>query len=134
MSTKEFYEKIVAFRDAAVKDGWSIKPTYKLEEVDEASTLQRDGFRMSILTRMASPGDLYRRPSFDVCIGIWGPDGLAIRVPPVYNFESIKEGLRICNNCKKTNVKTERYSFAGRCCKKCLPQMKKEHEGPGWCD
>lgn len=24
------------------------------------------------------------------------------------------------------------YSFAGKCCSKCLPQAKKDHEYPGW--
>lgn len=26
----------------------------------------------------------------------------------------------------------ERYSFAGRCCKECLPAMKDKYEQPGW--
>ena len=42
--------------------------------------------------------------------------------------------LGICPVCGKNVPFSEQsqYSFAGRCCKDCLPAMKKKHEYPGW--
>lgn len=124
------------FRDDAVKDGWSIKPTYDHHEsVDSASTLSKDGFVMSILTRT---NNLNKYPNvknlYEVSIAIWGPDKLAIEVPDHYDMQKIIDGMRFCRHCGKTDVDTFRYSFAGRCCKDCLPALREKYEQPGWCD
>lgn len=39
-----------------------------------------------------------------------------------------------CPICGKSVTYSEqsRYSFAGRCCKDCLPKMKEKYEKPGW--
>jgi hypothetical protein len=124
------------FRDDAVKDGWSIKPTYfPHESVDSASSLSKDGFSMLILTRTH---DLIKYPNvknlYEVEISIWGPDGLAIEVPDYYDMELIKKNMYKCKHCGKFVVETVQYSFAGRCCKDCLPALKEKFEKPGWCD
>ncbi len=124
------------FRDDAVKDGWSIKPTYdNLESVDSASKLSKDGFIMSILTRTE---DLVKYPNikdlYDAEIYIWGPDELRIEVPDHYDMELIKKNMRKCSNCGKFVDETVCYSFAGRCCNDCLPALRKEFEKPGWCE
>lgn len=45
-----------------------------------------------------------------------------------------KAVLDICPVCKKEVQYKEQqgYSFAGRCCKDCLPIMKRKYEQPGW--
>jgi hypothetical protein len=125
-----------AYRDAAVANGWSIKPTYEEHEpVTSAASLDKDGFHMSILART---NDLKLYPNvkrlYDIDISIWGPDGLAINPPLHYDMEAIRKGVRICSHCGKTDVDTVRYSFAGRCCKECLPAMRAKYEQSGWCD
>ncbi len=128
--------QVQKFRDDAIKDGWSIKPTYDhYESVESASTLSKDGFVMSILTRTH---DLNKYPNvknlYEVKISIWGPDDLAIEPPQEYDMEKIVEGMRFCKHCGKTDVDTFKYSFAGRCCKNCLPALREKYEQPGWCD
>ena len=40
----------------------------------------------------------------------------------------------VCPKCKKiVGIENmHQYSFAGRCCEKCLPAMRQEYETPGW--
>lgn len=129
---KALHEEVVAFRDAAVADGWSIEPTYgEHESVDRASRLKKDGFLMMILTRTPVEGDFFRH-RYESEVSIWGPDGLCIAPPSKYDMEEIRRGLRICEECHATDVETFRVSFAGRCCAKCLPAARKIHEYPGW--
>jgi hypothetical protein len=132
----EHLQQVQKFRDDAVKDGWSIKPTYPPHEsVESASSLSKDGFSMLILTRTH---DLKLYPNvnnlYEVEISIWGPDRLAIEPPREYDMQKIIDGMRFCKHCWKIDVETVRYSFAGRCCKDCLPALKKKYEQPGWCD
>lgn len=122
------YNDAVAFKEAAVNDGWSIEPTYKkLESVDNAATLKKDGFRCSILTRK-NIGSW----KFQADVTIWGPDSLQVLAPTVYNWTVIKSGLRRCNNCKKEDVDVFCVGFAGRVCEECLPSQRKKYEFPGW--
>src|SRR6185312_8426260 len=120
-----------AFRDAAVTDGWTIAPLYITEAMDRAARLTRDGFVLQVITRDMT-GHFKWKAEADV--SIWGPDGLCIEVPADYAWGAITAGLRTCHNCHKTDVDTERYGFAGRCCAECRPAMAAKHERPGWCD
>lgn len=86
---------------------------------------------MMILTRDPAGGSKWK---YEAEVNIWGPDKLAIRPPATYDFAAIQAAQTTCSHCKKTGVKTQRYSFAGRCCEACLPEMRRKHEGPGWCD
>jgi hypothetical protein len=70
--------------------------------------------------------------AYEASISIWGPDGMAVGVPELYEWGAVKAGLRTCNACGKTDVETFRFSFAGRCCNDCIPAMRKKHEYPGW--
>jgi len=64
---------------------------------------------------------------------VWGSDGLVINPAPIiYSWDALIAGLRHCHHCGHSDVDTVRYSFAGRCCKACLPEMRREHEYPGW--
>lgn len=126
----------LAFKQAAVADGWSIKPTYSNHEsTDTAATLNHpDGFTMQIYTRDHLPLVPNAITRYEVDISIWGTDTLSIEVPPVYNMQAIRDGMKKCFNCHKIVDQTFRYSFAGRCCKDCLPRMREIHEKSGWCD
>ncbi len=118
----------LAWRDAAVADGWSMRPTYQQESVERAWRLERDGFVVSGITRSPeAEGDM---PT--VSIHIWGPDGLVIKAPGVYDFAALVAGTRTCAACGATDVDTQRFSFAGRCCAACRPEMARLHEQPGW--
>ncbi|MGC9030088.1 MAG: hypothetical protein ACP5LD_10500 [Desulfomonilaceae bacterium] len=64
-------------------------------------------------------------------VGMWGPDGLQTVVPFPYRSPGA-DLLETCPVCGATGVKTYQYSFAGRACAKCLPEMKRKYESPGW--
>jgi hypothetical protein len=123
----EEYKAAVLFREAAIKDGWNHEPTFPTEPESRHATLERDGFKCHILTRRNVGSFRYRAE-----VSIWGPDGLAITPPKVYDWDKIKAGIKRCNYCKKDNVPTQRVGFTGRCCDKCLPSIQKKVEYPGW--
>lgn len=66
-------------------------------------------------------------------------DGMSINDYPIdISFKDLvskcKADLDKCPICKKKVglAKMNRYSFAGRCCPDCLPEMRKQYEQPGW--
>lgn len=114
-------DAVRAFRDAAVADGWEISPTYRSESQDRVAHLVRDGFVMMIVTR----------DEYEASVSIWGPDGLHIKPPSVYDWQAIQDRVNTCNECGAKGP-TVRFSFAGRCCNTCLPGMREKYEKPGW--
>lgn len=128
---KTQFEAVALWVADAVADGWSIRPTYN-EPVERAATLEKDGFKIQVINRSESngrkPGNWYSESK----ISIWGPDRLAIPTPRFYDFKKLSERLTYCPVCKTSGVETQRFSFAGRCCAKCLPEMQRQHEYPGW--
>jgi len=130
-NNKIWYERAVAWREAAVADGWSIRPTYeKHEPVERAAQLMKEGFACQILTRDNSTEK--RKYAFEATVNVWAPDGMSILVPDVYDWQAIKAAVRTCSACGASDVDVHRYSFAGRCCEKCLPELKAKYEKPGW--
>ena len=133
-------EKVISFRDAAIADGWAIKPSYPSESMGRASRLEKEGFIIQVLSRDNTPESKFPpnpndrvgiKWEYEVDIHIWGPDGLIIREPSSYDWEEIKKGVITCNQCGKEG-KTFRFFFAGRACAECLPALKKKYEKPGW--
>jgi len=136
------YDRVVAYRDAAIADGWHHEATYGSESEERACRLRRDGWQMQILTR--SRGNYIPDPkwpnhpsphgkyAYEAQVSVWGPDGMDVRPGAIYDWESLKAKLRICPNCGAKDVETERVGFAGRCCAKCLPEQRKQVEYPGW--
>jgi len=110
-------EAVRKFRDAAIADGWQAKPTYPdHEDIGRASSLSRDGWTMSIMSR-ENIGKWKGKAE----ITIWAPDGLQIEPPATYDWATIQDRLNVCLACKKRVQTTYR-----------LPALKKEHEYPGW--
>ena len=123
-------ENVCAFRDAAIADGWTVKPMSPHESVDTWARLTRDGYVMHAVAR--PPRFSYSKPH--ASISIWAPDTLGVCVPETYSWNEIQRLATVCDNCMKECEKTVRYSFAGRCCETCLPEMRAKYEQPGWDD
>ncbi len=127
------YKRAVAWRDAALADGWLSTATYgESEAEDRASTLTRDGFKASIITRTPEPKPWNPNPKHEGCVTVWGPDRLDVRPGQTYDWEYIKAGLRHCGECNADDVDTARVAFANRVCVPCLPEARKKYEKPGW--
>ena len=124
---KVLIAKALAWREAAIADGCDSRPTYQHEDEMTAFRLTRDGF---IIQGLARPEDELSVGSGE--INCWGPDGLHIPVGETYDWESIQRAVSTCGYCGDHPVKTERVGFAGRCCAKCLPEMRTRIETPGW--
>jgi hypothetical protein len=120
------------WRDAALADGWSIAPTYgDHEPVESAARLTRPGgWVVQVLSR--DRRETGRGKAFEATIHAWGPDGLAVTPPPIYDFAAMQSGLRTCLACGATDVATQRVNFAGRVCITCLPEQRRLTERPGW--
>lgn len=137
------YNEVVAFRDAAIADGWTHHATYESEPEERAACLYKDGFTMRILTRsrdneVLCPERGYHHSvhgkwKYEASVHVWGPDGLGISLlGPVYDLGQINTGLRRCDSCGSEDVDTQRYRFAGRCCTNCRPELARKYEKPGW--
>ena len=63
---------------------------------------------------------------------MWGPDGMQVVVPVIYDATKLIAGLRACLYCDAQDVPTQRVSFAGRCCATCFSEQKRIQEYPGW--
>jgi hypothetical protein len=130
-------EAVRAWVKAAEADGWSLRPTFpKNETAESAATLERDGFKLMTLARVHQPQDrpgLRKRAEFyAVSIHLWGPDGVAIEPPPLYDWGAVRAGLRKCPECGAEDVETFRVAFANRACGSCRPALAKALEFPGW--
>ena len=78
----EELNRTVEFRNAAVADGWIIKPTYEGHEpMESAATLNKDGYTMSILARDNSKQFSNAKRKYECSVSLWGPDGLHIDTP-----------------------------------------------------
>ncbi|HCE07501.1 MAG TPA: hypothetical protein DEQ40_02660 [Oxalobacteraceae bacterium] len=124
---KLLIEKALAWRAAALRDGWSSHPTYQCEPEQRAFSLNRNGFHVQGLARPST-----KDTGGSGEITCWGPDGLHIAVGEIYDWAAIRAGMTTCAYCHKIGVPTERVGFAGRCCAGCLPDMRKVIETPGW--
>lgn len=130
--------KIVAaetWRDAAAADGWSMTPTYAPHEGIEraAKLLHPDGYQAQIITRRRRAEDRHKKWAGEASVSVWGPDGLSIRSPYVYDMAAIRAATEKCHYCKAFPVKTVRVGFAGRACEACQPGEEKKL-GPRYYD
>lgn len=124
------YDKAVAYREAAIADGWDCEASYEIESVKRAARLTRDGWVIQILSR--DNRDRTRKFNYDASVAVWAPDRLAVRARHPYSFEQLEAATRECLYCDAKDVDTVLISFAGRCCAECRPRLAKTHERPGW--
>lgn len=117
----------------AIADGWKAEVLYKLEQEDQSTRLEKDGFVAHIISREPHPRTkhLGEQRYYEAGIAIWGPDRLAIEPPETYNWQAIVDGLRVCQECKRIG-ETVQIGFAGRVCPTCREILKPKIEYPGW--
>ena len=120
------YARVSAFRDAAVKDGWSIGPNSS-ESPETWARLTRDEWVMHVLARKNIGKWKYQAE-----VSIWAPDKHSIVPPQEYNWDENKSAVKTCCLCGAKDVETQRYSFAGRCCAACRPAAAAKYERGNW--
>ena len=123
------YNRVIQYREDAIKDGWSCDEQ-DIKFNNSYTIMKKDGFTMHVISRELTNS----KWTYEAEVTVWGTDKLQIDPPKEYNFEAMVEAMRTCPICGAVDVPTFQYSFAGRCCKNCLPDMKKKHEFPGWYD
>ena len=133
------HARVIAWRDAALADGWTIEATYNSEPVTSCGSIAKDGYKGHVCARVTEEMKKWHprhvsKWKYESDVNLWGPDGLCIKPPEIYDWAAIVRGTRTCSACGKEDVDTQRYSFAGRCCAACRPEMAKKHEYRGWCD
>ena len=119
----------LAWREAAIADGWESRPTYQHEDELSAFRLTREGF---VIQGLARPATATTVGSGE--LSGWGPDGLHIPVGETYDWNALKLAVETCGYCARYPVKTARVGFAGRSCEECLPTMRARIETPGWAE
>lgn len=124
------YEAMLAYREAALADGWSLQWMEGDEKTASYSKHFKDGYCMHILSR--SQGK--HKYKYEAKASLWCPQGIAIRAPETYDWQKIVEGTTRCHECGATGVKTVRVAFANRVCEPCLPAAKAKYEYRGWAD
>jgi hypothetical protein len=118
---KTEYERLIAFRSAAIADGWENRPH---------GQLFKEGYLMDI---HAEESDDWFLSGAEIYI--WGPDGLALKnYPKEYDWEAIKQRARECHFCGTDTGHMQRVCFANKSCDKCYPAAIKRLEVPGWDD
>lgn len=124
-------QRVREFRAAAIADGWELSATNAAREsIDRAWELNRGGFIIRGLTRDEIPG----KSLTEFTMSAWGPDRISIRLPRVYDWETILAEVRTCPECNASDVDTVRVGFANRACKSCAPGLRQVIERPGWCE
>lgn len=119
------------WREAAAADGWAVRAAYQGEELERAWTAERDGFKVLGIAR----GELRHGARLATAtLSIWGPDGMAISPPPVYDWDAIQRGAATCLECEAHPVETQRVGFVGRYCRPCADRLRPSIERQGWCD
>lgn len=118
------------WRADAIAAGWAHEPTYGDGESEDRAMrlLGPDGWTAQTLAR-EEPAP----KSSCAQISLWGPDGLHVPTPPVFNMDELWRLTRVCQRCKAQDVDTQRVGFAGRVCGSCVADARREVETPGWC-
>lgn len=116
------------WRDAALADGWTGEATYApTEGMDRAALLHHsEGYQAQIVTRRTRPEDKPKKWKFEASIAVWGPDGLAVAPPNIYDMAAMRISVSTCLYCNVHPVKTVRVGFAGRACETCQPGEEKK--------
>src|SRR5690606_23601889 len=90
---RNYIDIVNKWKEDAIADGWSVKPTYgESESVYRSATLEKEGFKALVLTRIKEQGHF----KYEANIWVYGPDRLAIEIDlsKGYNWQHIVDGLR----------------------------------------
>lgn len=131
------HEAAVAWRTAALADGWTMESVYKTEPMESYARIRKEGYSGHVCARVteemkARYSHYVSKWKYNSEISLWGPDNLAIEAPAVYSWDAITQGTKTCSECGKTNVETTRVAFANRVCLSCLPASRAKHEVGNW--
>lgn len=116
------------WRSDAIAAGWSHEPTYGESESEDRAMRLTGPLGWSAQT-IARPNE---NGGAAASIHVWGPDGLAVEVPPFFDMGALTAATLRCSRCKAEGVETQRVGFAGRVCGACISEARKEVERPGW--
>ena len=108
-----------------IYEGWEAKDEFGNPSPDGDWKYTKEGFSIHIYNSAV-------RGNAALDLSAWGPDKLAVTVNLPYSMDSLRHELQRCHECGAYPVETVRYSFAGRCCKQCRPELAKKYEFPGW--
>lgn len=114
---------------SAKNDGWKF--------TRESSNPKQDWYEAEVVVihvgqfKLLAYTNKYANDKTSSFLNLWGPDRLVVE-PHLPYVRPSKEDLRICPVCGQAQVDTYQYSFAGRCCKDCLPEMRRMNEPEGW--
>ena len=139
-NNKADHDCVVAWREAAIADGWILEKTFVPEPADSYGHIKRGEFTGHICARERVKMEQYYpkishgKFEFHSSISLWGPDGVSIIAPFPYSWDAITKGLRHCEVCGKDDVETVRVAFCNRACIACAPALRAKLETRGWCD
>lgn len=133
------HRSVVAWRDAAMTDGWKLESVYSDEPAISYGRITKDGYKGNVCARVTSEMKTRikhhtNKWAFNSEIHLWGPDGLAITAPFPYSWSAILSNATKCDECEEVGVVTLRVAFCQRVCATCLPTARAKYETPGWCD
>jgi len=117
--------QIQAYQQALIADGWEPSAIYADQyDPEKTARFKRAGFTITF----------YRRAdSLSESVAAWGPDGLAVDLPPEYDWAQLQANCKICSNCGRRGD-TVRLGFANRVCPTCRATIGDQVEYPGWND
>ena len=106
------------WREALDADGWTREFTYP-GILDASTHHERDGWTVSIYEQNAlGPWHIH------ICA--WGPDELAVALPPEYDFEQMVANLNKCDFCGATGTRVRRVAFANCACDGCYAEARRK--------
>ena len=134
------HDCVVAWRDAAIADGWILEAVFAGEPAESYGQIKRDGFTGHICAREKTkmeqyfPKTSHGKWEYHSAVSLWGPDGVSVITPFPYSSDAITKGPRHCEVCGKDDVETVRVAFCNRACVACAPALRAKLETRGWCD
>lgn len=124
---------VLQWRADAIASGWTWEQTYANEAPDRAMRLHGPGgWVAQTLARTVQRFNGYgaTRPTAEITV--WGPDGLQVPVPLLFDMDALTKALTTCSHCQTEGVATTRVGFAGRYCDPCAVKARPVVEAPGW--
>ena len=115
------------YQAALIADGWQPSAIYKRNgsqayDPNRSAQFERDGFLVTFYRKSDSLSESRHA---------YGPDRLALELPPSYDFAQMQANLHKCQECGAIGD-TVSLGFAGRVCPTCRAKLAPTVEYPGW--